>query len=71
MLDLAASNPYRRRMRGEVERQGMMLTLVQPEQRIPADHPIRRIKALADAELDRSGPQRSVAPRPPSRAASR
>jgi len=38
-------------MRGEVERQGMMLTLVQPEQRIPADHPIRRIKALADAEL--------------------
>jgi transposase len=38
-------------MRGEVERQGTMLTLVQPEQRIPADHPIRRIKALADAEL--------------------
>ena len=30
-----------------------MLTLVQPEHRIPADHPIRRIKALADAELRR------------------
>jgi transposase len=43
-------------MRGEVERQGMMLTLVQPEQRIPADHPIRRIKALADAELTRLSP---------------
>jgi transposase len=40
-------------MRGEVERQGTMLTLVQPEQRIPADHPIRRIKGLADAELQR------------------
>jgi transposase len=40
-------------MRGEVERQRTMLTLVQPEQRIPADHPIRRIKALADAELAR------------------
>jgi transposase len=43
-------------MRGEVERQGTMLTLVQPEQRIPADHPIRRIKALADAELARLSP---------------
>ena len=40
---------YTARMRGEVERQVGMLTLVQPEQRIPADHPIRRIKALADA----------------------
>jgi len=34
----------------------MMLTLVQPEQRIPADHPLRRIKALADAELKRLSP---------------
>jgi transposase len=38
-------------MRGEVERQVGMLTVVQPEHRIPADHPIRRIKALADGEL--------------------
>ena len=43
-------------MRGEVERQGGMLTLVQPEQRIPADHPIRRIKALADGELRHLSP---------------
>ena len=42
---------YTARMRGEVERQVGMLTLVQPEQRIPADHPLRRIKALADGEL--------------------
>jgi len=53
MLDLRAATAYTARMRGEVERQGMMLTLVQPEHRIPADHPIRRIKALADAELQR------------------
>lgn len=40
-------------MRGEVERQRPMLTLTTPESRIPQDHPIRRIKALADAELAR------------------
>jgi transposase len=40
-------------MRGEVERQVSMLSLVQPEHRIRADHPIRRIKALAEAELER------------------
>jgi transposase len=53
MLDLRAATAYTARLRGEVERQRTMLTLVQPEQRIPADHPIRRIKALADAELAR------------------
>lgn len=40
-------------MRGAVERQVTMLTVVQPDHRIRADHPIRRIKALADAELRR------------------
>jgi transposase len=38
-------------MRGVAERQRTMLTLVQPEDRIPVDHPIRRIKALAEREL--------------------
>ena len=38
-------------MRGEAERQVPMLTLTTPEQRVPKDHPIRRIKQLADAEL--------------------
>src|SRR3989442_1407874 len=47
---------YTARMRGEVERRVGMLTLVQPEQRIPADHPIRRIKALADGELRQLSP---------------
>jgi hypothetical protein len=43
-------------MRGEVERQGAMLSVVSPEHRIRPDHPLRRIKALADAELERLSP---------------
>ena len=43
-------------MRGEVERQAPMMTLTTPERRVPKDHPIRRIKALADAELARLSP---------------
>jgi transposase len=43
-------------MRGMAERQVAMLSVVQPDQRIRADHPIRRIKALADAELARLSP---------------
>src|SRR5262249_46174747 len=40
-------------MRGERRRQVGMLTLISPERLVPRDHPIRRIKALADAELVR------------------
>src|SRR5215472_2402103 len=39
------------RMRGEANRQTTMLSLRTPEQRVPADHPVRRIKVLADAAL--------------------
>ena len=38
-------------MRGERRGQVGMLTLMSPERLVPRDHPIRRIKALADAEL--------------------
>src|SRR5229473_5316673 len=38
-------------MRGEAERQIGMLTLVTPEQRVRDDHPLRRVKPLADAAL--------------------
>ena len=34
-------------MRGEAERQVPLMTLTTPERRVPQDHPIRRIKALA------------------------
>lgn len=40
-------------MRGTVDRQETMLTLVTPEKRVPRDHPIRRIKEIADQELAR------------------
>ena len=43
-------------MRGEREAQVTMLTVVQPDHRIRPDHPIRRIKALADGELQRLSP---------------
>ena len=38
-------------MRGYDRPQSTMLTLVNPEQRVPANHPIRLIKALADVVL--------------------
>src|SRR5512139_1979520 len=38
-------------MRGRKTSQTTMLTLVAPEQRVPKSHPLRRIKALADAAL--------------------
>lgn len=38
-------------MRGHEENQGYMFSYVSPEDRVPLDHPLRRIKALADAVL--------------------
>jgi transposase len=43
-------------MRGEAERQIGMLTLVSPEQRVRGDHPLRRVKPLADAVLRELSP---------------
>jgi transposase len=43
-------------MRGNVTRQATMLSLVGPEQRVPRDHPIRRIRQLADAQLQKLSP---------------
>jgi transposase len=43
-------------MRGRIERQASMLSLKTPEQRVPKDHPIRRIKEIADCELERLSP---------------
>ena len=42
-------------MRGETKQQAAF-TLVQPAQRVPKDHPIRRIKELADQELRNLSP---------------
>lgn len=38
-------------MRGSFERQATMLSIVSPEQRVPQDHPLRKIKAMVDCEL--------------------
>lgn len=43
-------------MRGERERQQVMMFVVCPEEMIPQNHPIRAIKKLADLELERLSP---------------
>ena len=43
-------------MRGYDRPQTTMLTLVNPEQRVPSNHPIRRIKPLAEAALRELSP---------------
>ena len=43
-------------MRGRIEQQVTMFSLKTPEQRVPKDHPIRRIKGIADRELKRLSP---------------
>ena len=43
-------------MRGEERRQRAMLVVINPEQQMPKGHPLRRIKALADAALAQLSP---------------
>ena len=43
-------------MRGDDERQGAMWSYVSAEDRIPADHPLRPIRKMADAALRELSP---------------
>jgi transposase len=43
-------------MRGEVKQQATMLSLISPEDRVPKEHPARRIKQLADTALKKLCP---------------
>ena len=43
-------------MRGPDDKQGMMFTTVSPEKRVPKDHPLRKIKAVAETILKRLSP---------------
>jgi transposase len=43
-------------MRGETTKQSSMLCLMSPESRVPAKHPLRRVKALAEAVLQQLCP---------------
>ena len=44
-------------MRGRPNPQRSMLAIVDLEERVPKDHPLRRIKAVADAALERLSPE--------------
>lgn len=43
-------------MRGQRERSGSLFSYVSIEDRIPAGHPLRRIRKLAEQALDRLNP---------------
>lgn len=43
-------------MRGHDRPQSTMLTLINPEQRVPPNHPIRLIKALAEVAFKELSP---------------
>jgi hypothetical protein len=43
-------------MRGKNKSQPSMLCLISPESTVPKDHPIRRIKAIADEVLKELSP---------------
>ncbi len=38
-------------MRGNDEQQGVVFSYITPEQRVPQDHPLRRIRQMADTAL--------------------
>lgn len=43
-------------MRGTDRQQSSMFSYISPEQQVPKDHPLRPIRAMADAPLERLGP---------------
>src|ERR1700704_7017546 len=43
-------------MRGEERRQRVMLMIVEPGDRVPKEHPLRRVKECADAALTQLSP---------------
>ena len=44
-------------MRGDDRQIGRMFSYVSPEERVPADHPLRAIRCMTDAIFDRLSPQ--------------
>lgn len=44
-------------MRGDDEQTGFMFSYLSPEQRVPADHPLRAVRRLADAALAELSPR--------------
>ena len=44
-------------MRGDDEHSGHLFTYLSPEQRVPADHPLRAIRTMTDDALRRLSPR--------------
>jgi hypothetical protein len=44
-------------MRGDDDRSGHLLNYLSPEQRVPADHPLRTIRTMTDGVLRRLSPR--------------
>src|SRR6267378_1426962 len=44
-------------MRGDDEQSGHLFSDLSPEERVPADHPLRAIRVMTDAALDRLSPR--------------
>ena len=44
-------------MRGDDPQQAAMFRSISPEERVPQQHPLRRIRALVDAVLNELSPQ--------------
>jgi hypothetical protein len=44
------------RMRGDDERQAAMWSSVSPEERVPADHPVQPLRAMANTTLSELSP---------------
>src|SRR3990172_3052457 len=44
-------------MRGQDQQQEGMFSYISPEQRVPRDHPLRRVRALVDVALKQMSPQ--------------
>ena len=44
-------------MRGDDEQSGHLFSYLSPEQRVPADHPLRTIRTMTDAALSRLSPR--------------
>ena len=53
---IKASNSSEEMMRGKKENQIVMLSAITPDQLVPQDHPIRKIKPIVDRALEELSP---------------
>jgi transposase len=56
MIDSGDGSGYGVAMRGVDTKQASMLSLLTPEKRVPAEHPLRAVKGMAESALDELSP---------------